>query len=217
MTVQTRIEYIDGLKILVNTLTWPQIKELVLTNRLESFARSLDEARKYRSVKEELAKSHKSLYKRLLCLQLGWAPKEWYEDPSVTDDIDIKPKSSLLFHDSDDVKIVPNDFPYNFEASVTHLLAWTKVPIEGDPLDPNEDISPKTRALIDLYVQKTFVEYLGVSREDVVWFRNWRALQSVRQLSHIHVLINGLSKEKLNEVLNTPGKLLTEEEIKLLS
>lgn len=92
---------------------------------------------------------------------------------------------------------------------MTHLLVWTKVPIVPDPSSSKGDISAYTRRLINKYIYKTFVEELGISETNIIWYRNWHALQSIRELSHIHVLIKDLTTEQLKQVKGTPGTLLT--------
>lgn len=131
-----------------------------------------------------------------------------------TGKIDTTPRTTEeVFTDEQDAKIITNDFPYNFSDDITHLVAWTKLDIKSDPQSEIGDLTDRTRAVIDRYVVKTFVEWLGINRENVVWFRNFPALQSVLELSHIHILIRGLEKGKLEEVLGSPGKVLTKEDL----
>lgn len=125
---------------------------------------------------------------------------------------DLQAQSSRLFSSSHDSVIVKNRFPYDFDASITHLVVWTKVPIASDPSSPVGDISPLTRRIISRFVEKTFTQKLGVAPADLAWFRNWQALQSMPQLSHIHVLVHNLTDTQLQAVLGTPGELLTDDD-----
>lgn len=214
LVVETNIQIINGSKCLMNTLTWPEIKALIQQNNLQNFARAPPDAFEYRKFRDTLAAKNLSVYKRLVCEQLEWAPKDLYKDPNVEDtDIIIKPSSPYLFHHAADVKIMLNEFPYNFSKQVTHLLVWTKVPILSDPISDVGDISSSTRGLIDLYVKKTFIDGLGIDKENIIWFRNWSALQSVKQISHVHVLVNKLSNQQLEQLLFKSGEMLTLEEV----
>jgi hypothetical protein len=102
-----------------------------------------------------------------------------------------------------DIKILCNDFPYGVEEGIIHVVVWSKakIPIAS----PDGDITDESRQQIDVYIKKTFEEYLGLSRDDILWFKNWAALQSVRALDHFHVLLNRPSKEKLDKLIGTPG------------
>lgn len=100
-----------------------------------------------------------------------------------------------------------------FEKQVTHLCIWTKFRIPADPTSPIGDISKKTRQIIEKYLTKTFVEKYGIEWSDILWFKNWESLQSVKRLSHIHVLIKGLDQEMIEDMLYGPGVPLTIEEL----
>ena len=73
---------------------------------------------------------------------------------------------------------------------------------------PEGYLTPDSVALVEEFVQKTFVEPLSSqgSKEDVfdcqhdrvLWFRNWTGLQSVRGLEHVHVLIRDAPKDLLD-------------------
>lgn len=58
--------------------------------------------------------------------------------------------------------------------------------------------------MIDAFVKRTFVERLekeGIpdAEDRVQWFKNWTALQSVRALEHVHVLLRDVSEELIVE------------------
>lgn len=127
--------------------------------------------------------------------------------------IDTTPTSSRLFAHENDVCFIPNDFPYKFEAGVTHLVVWSKLAIPCDPESSIGDVSPATRRVIETYVHRNFVQQMGLPRENVVWFRNFPALQSVVELSHVHVLVKDLSDDFYQAILDTAGTLLSEAEV----
>lgn len=191
------IKFINGCKCLVNTLSWDEIKYLVLSNQLGQFARSYSEALRYKQQRANFKKQHVSSYKRLVCLQLKWAPEEYFKDPKILDsDIVIALANAKLFADPSDYEMSKNEFPYNFEASVSHLLLWTKVPILSDPASEHGDLTAHTRHVIDEFIEKHVRVPFGIDKENITWFRNWTSLQSIPLLSHVHILIKGLSDQQ---------------------
>lgn len=102
-----------------------------------------------------------------------------------------------------DYRILRNDWPYgSFETDITHLIVWSKPRIATD--EESGAVTPESRQLIDAFVHATFVNRLEQESPDtsagerVLWFKNWVALQSVRGLEHIHVLVRN-APEKIVE------------------
>lgn len=201
-------------KIKDEPYTWEEIVEIVKTNTLEKFARSAAQTTSYHRFKAALKEAKTSVFKFLLVNQL-----KWY-DPAVNNmipvdqidqledhEITIKAASDKLFGDASDVKILPNHFPYYFPSDVRHLCVWLKTRIQNDPKSPYGDISLETREEIETYIVRTFVEGLGIPRSNICWFRNWEALQSVKLISHIHVIVKGMSDDQASKVLYGPGAL----------
>lgn len=65
-------------------------------------------------------------------------------------------------------------------------------------------MTPESRKLIDAFVNRTFVRRLELegsadADERVLWFKNWGALQSVRGLEHIHVLVRDVPEAIIEE------------------
>lgn len=64
-------------------------------------------------------------------------------------------------------------------------------------------MTDEARELIEGFVQRTFVKRLKgvfpVPEEHVLWFKNWAALQSVRALEHVHILVRDVPEEILVE------------------
>lgn len=166
--------------------TWEKIKQIVGENRLELFTRTRQQMDSYIQFKKMLNDENISINDFIKKYELEW------------DDSTNQTCSTKLFQGG--VKILLNKFPYNFPNNITHLVIWSKIDIPSDPTSPKGDISPKTRSIIDKYVAKTFSSY------DVVWFRNWSNLQSVKALSHIHVLVKDMPD--VHKVLGTNGCLL---------
>lgn len=67
------------------------------------------------------------------------------------------------------------------------------------PSDPvSDDLLPEARAEIEAFVRDKFVPACG--RENVIWFRNWGALKSVRAVEHFHVMLFDPPREFVREV-----------------
>lgn len=105
-------------------------------------------------------------------------------------------KSPIPFENSDDYKILPNDWPYAWTPDMTHLVVWLKNSIPVD--ETTGDLTPESRHRIEDFVEKTFVDKLrqtGHAEDSVLWFKNWAQLQSVRGMEHIHVLVRDVPDE----------------------
>lgn len=82
--------------------------------------------------------------------------------------------------------------------------------------DPNSeigDIDDDTKRIIEKYVCKTFVDYVGLSRDQIIWWKNYTKIQSIKAIPHVHVLVNldddhdGKLEKKLRSLIGTPGVL----------
>lgn len=191
-------------KISERPYTWPEVREIIKYNDLDAFARLEAQTESYLAFKRLLKQENLTVFRHIVTQTLGWRRSEELE--GVKDDkITVESSGAPIFTNPDDLKIVRNDFPYYFEDDVTHLCVWTKRRIESDPESLVGDLSPETRDIIERYVDQTFVKGLGIERENLVWFRNWEALQSVKEISHVHVVVKGMTKEQVASVVGTAG------------
>jgi hypothetical protein len=111
---------------------------------------------------------------------------------------DVKSPIPLAHHE--DYRILINDWPYGLAPGITHICVWLKVRLPVD--DANGDLTDEGRRMVDAFVQETFVEGLGTEgRGQVMWFKNWTGLQSVRGLEHVHVLVRNVDRERLGALL----------------
>lgn len=188
-------------KISEKPFAWSEVKQLVHENDLEAFARSKQVTEKYIAFKKQLKQNESTVFKHLVTNSLKWASQKDVQGLKDSEII-IPSLGHPLFQDASDLKLVQNDFPYYFEPDVVHLCLWSKNRIQSDKNSAIGDLSPETRALIESYVTKLFVDGLGVPRDNLVWFRNWEALQSVREISHVHILIKGMTAEQLAKALD---------------
>lgn len=116
-------------------------------------------------------------------------PPSWGQPP-------FTPSSPAPFADPADYRVLLNDWPYGMEPGITHIVVWTRTPIAVD--DDRGDLLPTSRAQVEDFVRRYFVEALGPGGEDrVLWFKNWVALQSVRALEHVHVLVRDVDGDQL--------------------
>jgi len=118
-------------------------------------------------------------------------PKAWGAPP-------FTPVSKTPFDHPSDYRVLVNDWPYGFVDGITHLVVWSRTPIETK--SDRGDMTLESRARIAAFVKRYFVDRLGPGGEDqVVWFKNWTALQSVRSLEHIHVLVRDIDPATIAE------------------
>lgn len=83
-------------------------------------------------------------------------------------------------------------------------MIWTKAEIPVD--STTGDLTPESRQLIVEYVNRVFVKDLGLSADKVLWFKNWAALQSVRTVEHIHVMVDTAGVEGGMDRLRTVAR-----------
>ena len=114
--------------------------------------------------------------------------------------------SPVPFANQDDYKILRNDWPYGLTPDITHLVVWLKNRIHVN--EHNGDLTAGSRERIEDFVQVVFTDRLardGDGNDRVLWFKNWTALQSVRGLEHVHILIRNAPEDLLEEW--TEGRL----------
>lgn len=170
-----------------STITsWPRVKELIKTGKLDQLVRSKETAEEYRVHKASLRNIDVSLY---ILSRLNWSIDELaylntYKFPSTND------KIAACLTDKGYYKITKNDYPYNFESDVYHLLVWSKINIPLYDDDTNE--STKNVHMYDRieeFLELNVHQRLKISKDDYCWFINYVSLQSIRSISHIHLLI----------------------------
>ncbi|KPI39291.1 N-acetylglucosamine-induced protein 1 [Cyphellophora attinorum] len=177
--------------------SWDELKEIISTNRLDILKRKPSELRRYLKWSTETKAQYGSVPNYVMEERLKWNPL-----PSTTPE--TGPKFSVQdptpFANSEDYRIMPNDWPYGMEDGIRHLIVWLKGRVETEP--SRGDMTPKSRQQIQHFVQKTFidrVEGLPGPAEKVMWFKNWTALQSVPGMEHIHVLVRDVPQEIIDE------------------
>lgn len=197
-------------------LTWDQVAHIVETYTLDQLGRSVKELQRYRAFKQSLDSQNIGLTTNLLQKVLHWIP----EDVDVhTPDSEavklVKYDDPTPFSNENDVKITLNDFPYYIEGKTLHFLIWIKFPMPPDPNSDIGDIDDSTKALIEQYVQRTFVEKHHINRKNIVWWKNYTIIQSIKSIPHVHVLVNlddddnlGSKEAELRTLIGTAGVML---------
>ena len=96
------------------------------------------------------------------------------------------------------------------EPGILHIVVWlkNKLSIEG----PAGDLTGESRASIEDFVQRTFVRMLPQStdhdgKDQIMWFKNWAGLQSVRGIEHVHILARDISDDTLSGWLRHDQRL----------
>ncbi|KAK9389790.1 hypothetical protein V1515DRAFT_591847 [Lipomyces mesembrius] len=160
--------------------SWEYLKEIIRENKLELLCRMPSDLRKYLIWKTKIVRDYGSVANFVLLKRLKWGPDEAL----------AKPISTELFEVRDDYRILMNDFPYGFEDGIIHVVVWTKYPIpKAQTGSLTADIIPEARQKIQTFVD-TICDRLGMDSDDILWFKNWAALQSVSEIDHFHVLLN---------------------------
>ncbi|KAF7544607.1 hypothetical protein G7Z17_g9815 [Cylindrodendrum hubeiense] len=167
---------------------WEDLKDIIAKNNLEVFKRKPSDLRRYIQWTSETKAKYGSITQFLLVNRL---PNAWGAPP-------FTPTSTIPFEDASDYRILNNDWPYGLDPEIRHIVVWLRTSI---PIDPDSgDMTPESRAQCEAFVKRQFVDSLGPGGEDrVVWFKNWVALQSVRALEHIHVLVRNVDDDTLEQ------------------
>ncbi|KAB2570917.1 N-acetylglucosamine-induced protein 1 [Lasiodiplodia theobromae] len=163
--------------------SWEEVKDIIKTNRIDKFVRKPSELRRYRHYTWELVRNYGSIMDFVLKERLQWT--------------DLTPRGHP-FTNSDDIKILHNDWPYGVDERIVHLVVWTKFELEDDPA--TDDLTPEARQMIDDYVGKTFCT--RVNAERVIWFKNWKSLKSVHAVEHFHVMLYNPDLGFIEEITN---------------
>jgi len=118
--------------------------------------------------------------------------------PTVWGALPFESVSTIPFEDSSDYRVLVNDWPYGLTPDITHIVVWSRTTIPTDP--DTGDMTPESRRVVAAFVKRFFADRLGPGGGSrVLWFKNWVALQSVRFLEHIHVMVRDVDPELLRE------------------
>ncbi|KAG8531402.1 uncharacterized protein KY384_003031 [Bacidia gigantensis] len=178
--------------------TWDELKQIIADNKLDILKRRPSDLKRYCLWTNDTKKNYGTMTNFVCKERLFWEPS--LSSTEQTGPI-FECKDPKPFSNSDDYKILINDWPYGFEAGITHLVVWLKRRIPVQP--PEGYLTSESKILIEDFVQKTFVQKLAKddapATDRVQWFKNWTALQSVRSLDHFHVLVRDVPEAIIEE------------------
>ncbi|KAE8153772.1 hypothetical protein BDV25DRAFT_148778 [Aspergillus avenaceus] len=186
---------------------WEDLKSIIARNDLGILKRKPSDLVRYLAWTKETKARYGTITNYICQRRLGWhlPDTDTINTTNSTETTDSGPvfpfNNPIPFADPSDYKILRNDWPYGFTPGIAHIVVWLRTPVAVK--EENGDVTEESRALIEAFVERTFVERL--QREgfggsaNVLWFKNWTALQSVRSLEHIHVLVRDVPEGILEE------------------
>ncbi|EXJ82677.1 hypothetical protein A1O3_06491 [Capronia epimyces CBS 606.96] len=180
--------------------TWEELKQIIAEHNLSVLKRWPSDLRRYMTWSTETRTTYGSVPNFVMAERLKWTPL-----PSSTPETgpEFAVKDPVPFAHPDDYKILPNDWPYGLAPGIRHLIVWLKTRLESEPT--KGDMTPKSREQVEEFVQNTFVDRvkdLPGEKEKVMWFKNWKALQSVPGMEHLHVLVRDVPEDIIREWTN---------------
>ncbi|KAJ5160888.1 uncharacterized protein N7482_007892 [Penicillium canariense] len=199
---------------------WDDLRDIIARNDLGALKRRPSDLRRYLAWSAEIKAQYGSIMNYICQQRLHWAPGHQSTANGTANGSTSAPQSAVPagiqsgpipftnprpFADPSDYKILRNDWPYGLDPGISHLVVWLRTPI---PVKSDEGhLTEESRALIEGFVQKTFVRRLAEDagqrfpepHAQVLWFKNWVGLQSVRALEHVHVLVRDVPEDILVE------------------
>ncbi len=138
------------------------------TRQIQLFQRPSSNLRAYLEYVDHLKKKYGSVSAYVQHQRLHWQ--------------DLAPTGDPPFTNAADFKILYNDWPYFIDEDITHLVVWTKFPIDED--DVSGEVTKAAEADIENFISRTFCSDRknSVDRKQIIWFRNWKSLKSVHAL-----------------------------------
>ncbi|KAJ5102549.1 hypothetical protein N7532_003078, partial [Penicillium argentinense] len=210
---------------------WEDLRDIIARNDLGALKRKPSDLRRYLAWSASTKAEYGSIINYICQRRLGWAfpgtdtPADTPNatpsalsstgsTPSPPSGDDSAPaviqsgvpfRNPRPFADPEDYKILRNDWPYGLDAGISHLVVWLRTPIPVKSAEGH--LTDESRALIEDFVQRTFVDRLADDPQQrfsdpknrVLWFKNWVGLQSVRALEHVHILVRDVPEDILLE------------------
>ncbi|KAI9762213.1 MAG: NADH-cytochrome b5 reductase [Chaenotheca gracillima] len=174
---------------------WDELRSIIEDNDLGVLKRKPSDLRRYMKWSAATKAQYGSMTAFVCQERLHWTPLP--PDDQTRTGTAFEVRNMTPFADPRDYKILVNDWPYGLSPGITHLIVWSKTPIEVDATDGA--ITSGSRRLIEDFVGRTFTQKLTKGEDKVLWFKNWTALQSVRSLEHVHVLVRDVPLGMIEE------------------
>ncbi|SCU88095.1 LAFA_0E10704g1_1 [Lachancea sp. 'fantastica'] len=176
-------------------LSWPEITQLVRSGDLQLLLRSPAVTTSYHRYKQALEDRHTTVADVVVHEKLHWTSKMLIQCAQKWPTANLQFQAMLS--DPQLFALRTNDFPYDFPDHVHHLVLWSKIQIPLYVSDSREKV-----AIVETKIQQFLKANLArYNIQDFVWFINYPSLQSVKAVSHIHVLINSGESEKIDHIL----------------
>ncbi|KAJ6155170.1 hypothetical protein N7470_005736 [Penicillium chermesinum] len=170
---------------------WAELRDIIRRNDLAALKRKPSDLRRYLAWSAQTKAEYGSIMNYICQRRLRW-PLPDAQDPRP-------------FADPEDYRILRNDWPYGLAPGISHLVVWLKTPIAVKSEEGH--LTDESRALIEGFVQSQFVDRLAQdkagrfpdAKSQVLWFKNWVGLQSVRALEHVHILLRDVPDDIITE------------------
>lgn len=201
-------------------ITWDEVSNYIKTKELYKLRRSKEETQRYHKHKDDL-KSKKITILQYILNKLNWNESEIDQLNDLKYATDQQ-RLHIIFTKRDLYKTSINDFPYYYEPNVMHLLIWSKIKLpiylndttDIDMFDSQNnnfpDMNPACATIIDNFLKQTLTDKYGLKLgKDYLWFVNYSNLQSIKAISHIHVLIRWKDEQeklKMSDILIKDGE-----------
>ncbi|CCD23475.1 GIG1 family protein NDAI_0B04410 [Naumovozyma dairenensis CBS 421] len=181
-------------KSITHPITWKQVNDYVSKNELYNLRRSPEQTLKYHKHRDSLKGINVTEF---ILQKLHWNLDELENLNSIKFKTDDE-KTKACFSNSSLYQVTLNDFPYFFEPNVVHLLVWSKIRIpmyKNDETEKHEEVDhiPEVNGTmknnVETFLEGILTDKYHISKDNYCWFMNYTKLQSIRSISHLHVLI----------------------------
>ncbi|SCW03591.1 LAFE_0G13850g1_1 [Lachancea fermentati] len=176
--------------------TWDQVQALVQSGELQCLQRTPEMTEKYRRYKAQLEAEGTTIVDVIVERRLEWSRSELSELAARY--VTVEQRTNAMLSAPELFKLLPNDFAYDLAPGLYHLVVWSKIAIPLYVSHASREQRPHVHDKIERFV-KTNLARFGV--HDYVWFINYPHLQSVKSVSHVHVMLRAESSEVIERML----------------
>ncbi|QIW96083.1 hypothetical protein AMS68_001601 [Peltaster fructicola] len=173
-------------------IDWSDLQRIIANNALEELKRLPSDLRRYLLWSHETKLVYGSITSFVVRERLRWLPSHSVTADEPLSATSFSHHSPVPFNDRRDYAVLLNDWPYGFANDISHIVVWSRTPIAVD--DNIGDVTIDSRDAIAGFVR----HYFGDTSE-ILWFKNWVKLQSVRGVDHVHVLVKKATSRQLQE------------------
>ncbi|KAM3162909.1 hypothetical protein ACU8KH_03175 [Lachancea thermotolerans] len=177
-------------------LSWDQILDLIASGELQELKRTPRVAELYQQYRAELAAQHTTVVDAVIDRKLRWDRCELAALDARLPTAEAR--AAAMLSDPALYKLLPNDFPYDFDPRVFHLVLWSKVRI---PLYKHHGSRETVPAVYDKIQSFLSAKLRPHGVRNFAWFINYPHLQSVKAVSHIHILIYTEDAHVISDIL----------------